>query len=60
MKCKELAEEYGVTSMSIGRLRRQFAPEEQGDLSAGSIDFIRSYFNELESDDTVREMEEIL
>jgi hypothetical protein len=60
MKCKTLAEEYGVTAMSIGRLRKQFAPDESGDLSAESVEFIRSYFTELESDDTAKEMEEAI
>ena len=58
MKCKTLAEEYGVTAMSIGRLRKQFAPDESGDLSAESVEFIRSYFNELQSDEATKEMEE--
>ena len=58
MKCKTLAEEYGVTAMSIGRLRKQFAPDEEGDLSAESVEFIRSYFTELQSDEIAKEMEE--
>jgi hypothetical protein len=58
MKCKTLAEEYGVTAMSIGRLRKQFAPDESGDLSAESVEFIRAYFTELQTDDTAKEMEE--
>jgi hypothetical protein len=58
MKCKTLAEEYGVTAMSIGRLRKQFAPDESGDLSAESEEFIRAYFAELESDEVVKEIEE--
>ncbi|RLC69133.1 MAG: hypothetical protein DRH97_00850 [Chloroflexi bacterium] len=58
MKCKTLAEEYGVTAMSIGRLRKQFAPDESGDLSAESVEFIRSYFAELQSDEVTKEMEE--
>jgi len=44
--------------MSIGRLRKQFAPDESGDLSAESVEFIRSYFTELQADDTAKEMEE--
>ena len=57
MKCKTLAEEYGVTAMQIGRRRKQFAPDESGDLSAGSEEFIRAYFAELESDETTKEIE---
>jgi len=60
MKCKELAEEYGVTAMSIGRLRKQFAPDEEGELSSESVDFIRAYFNELSSDENAKEMEELV
>lgn len=60
MKCKELAETYGVTPMSIGRLRRRFAPDEEGDLSEATVEFIRIYFEELESDDNVKEMEELV
>jgi len=44
MKCKTLATECGVTAMQIGRLRKQFAPNEEGDLSDDSIEFIRDYF----------------
>lgn len=58
MKCKTLAEEYGVTAMSIGRLRKQFAPDESGDLSAESEEFIRAYFDEQQSDEVIREIEE--
>ena len=60
MKCKTLAEEYGVTAMSIGRLRKQFAPDESGDLSAESVEFVRVYFAELQSDETTKEMEEAI
>lgn len=60
MKCKKLAEEYGVTAMQVGRLRKQFAPDESGDLSAGSEEFIRAYFAELESDETTKEIEEAI
>ena len=56
MKCKELAEECGVTAMQIGRLRKQFAPNEEGDLSEDSVEFIRDYFTELSSDDTTAEI----
>jgi len=58
MKCKDLAEEYGVTAMSIGRLRKQFAPDESGDLSSESEEFIRAYFDEQQSDEVVKEIEE--
>ena len=58
MKCKTLAQEYSVTAMSIGRLRKQFAPDESGDLSAESVEFIRSYFTEVEGDEAKVEMEE--
>ncbi len=58
MKCKELAKEYSVTAMSIGRLRKQFAPEEEGELSEESVEFIRSYFSEIEADEAKIEMEE--
>ena len=46
--------------MSIGRLRKQFAPDEEGELSAESVEFIRSYFTELQSDETAKEMEEVV
>jgi len=58
MKCKTLAQEYSVTAMSIGRLRKQFAPDESGDLSAESVEFIRSYFTEIESDEARSDIEE--
>lgn len=58
MKCKTLAKEYGVTAMQVGRLRKQFAPDESGDLSAESVEFVRSYFEELQSDEVAKEMEE--
>lgn len=60
MKCKTLAEEYSVTAMQIGRLRKQFAPDESGDLSAESEEFIRAYFAEMESDDETKSMEEAI
>ena len=58
MKCKTLAKECNVTAMQIGRMRKQFAPNETGDLSEDSVEFIRSYFRELESDETAAEMQE--
>jgi len=58
MKCKELAAEYGVTPMQVGRLRKQFAPDETGDIAAGTVELIRSYYDELEGVDTRKEMEE--
>jgi hypothetical protein len=58
MKCKTLAIECGVTAMQIGRLRKQFAPNEEGDLSEDSIEFIRGYFSELSSDNVAAEMQE--
>ena len=60
MKCKTLAKECNVTAMQIGRMRKQFAPNEIGDLSEDSVEFIRSYFRELESDETAAEMQEAL
>jgi hypothetical protein len=60
MKCKTLAKECNVTAMQIGRMRKQFAPNETGDLSEDSVEFIRSYFRELESDETAAEMQEAL
>ena len=60
MKCKTLAKECNVTAMQIGRMRKQFAPNEVGDLSGDSVEFIRSYFRELESDETAAEMREAL
>ena len=42
MKCKELAAEYGVTPMQVGRLRKRFAPEETGDVSIETAALIRS------------------
>ncbi len=60
MKCKTLAEEYGVTAMQIGRRRKQFAPDESGDLSAESVEFIRAYFTELQSDETAKDIEEAI
>ena len=60
MKCKTLAKECNVTAMQIGRMRKQFAPNEIGDLSEDSVEFIRSYFRELESDETAAGMQEAL
>ena len=58
MKCKELAAEYGVTPMQVGRLRKQFAPEETGDVTPETAEMIRNYFEEMEDIDTRKEMEE--
>jgi hypothetical protein len=58
MKCKTLAKECGVTAMQIGRMRKQFAPNEVGDLSEDSVEFIRDFFSELSSDTTAADMEE--
>ena len=58
MKCKELAAEYGVTPMQVGRLRKRFAPEETGDVSIETAALIRSYYDDLEDIETRKEMEE--
>ena len=60
MKCKELAAEYGVTPMQVGRLRKQFAPEETGDVSVGTAALIRNYYDDLETVEMRKEMEEIV
>lgn len=58
MKCKELAIQHRVTAMQIGKLRKQFAPDETGDVSPETASLIHSYFDELEDIDTRKEMEE--
>jgi len=58
MKCKEMAQAHNVTAMQIGRLRKQFAPDEEGELSDQSIEFINTYFDELRSDESLAEMVE--
>ena len=58
MKCKELAAEYGVTPMQVGRLRKRFAPDESGDLSRDTVCLIREYYDDLEQVDARKEMEE--
>ena len=60
MKCKELAAEYGVTPMQVGRLRKQFAPEETGDVSVETAALIRNYYDDLETVEMRKEMEEIV
>lgn len=42
MKCKELAEEYGVTAMRIGRIRRKLDSHARGDLTPKHVQEIRN------------------
>ena len=58
MKAGELAKEYDVTAMTIGRIRKKFNPEESGDLSEESVEFIRTYFSGLQEDE--QSMEELV
>ena len=60
MQCKELASEYNVTPMQVGRLRKKACPDEEGDLSPESVAFIRAYFDEIEEVDTRHELEELV
>ena len=60
MKCKDLAEQFGVTPMQIGRLRKQFAPEETGDVSSETFEMIKDYFDEMRSEETVKAIEELV
>lgn len=60
MKCKELASEYNVTPMQVGRLRKKACPEEDGDLSPESEAFIRAYLDDLLQVDVRKELEEAI
>ena len=60
MKCKDLAAQFGVTPMQIGRLRKQFAPEETGDVSSETFEMIKDYFDEMLSEETVKAIEELV
>ena len=42
MKCKELADEYGITAMRIGKLRRKGFPKGRGELSEKEVEYVRS------------------
>jgi hypothetical protein len=42
MKCKELADEYGITAMRIGRIRRKRFPDNRGDLTPKEVEHVRS------------------
>ena len=42
MKCKELADEYGITAMRIGRIRRKKFPDNHGELTPKEVEHVRS------------------
>ena len=42
MKCKELAKEYGVTPMRIGKIRRKQWDRASGDLTEEQVEYVRS------------------
>ena len=46
--------------MQVGRLRKQFAPEETGDVSVETAALIRNYYDDLETVEMRKEMEEIV
>ena len=58
MKCRDIAAEYRVTPMQVGRLRKRFAPEETGDLTPETAAMIREYYDNLEDVETRKEIEE--
>jgi hypothetical protein len=60
MRCKELASEYNVTPMQVGRLRKKACPDEDGDLSPESEAFIRAYLDDLLDIDVRTELEEVV
>lgn len=59
MKCKDLAAEYEVSPMQVGRMRKKFFPDHKGgDLSDEEIDVLTEYYEELTSLETRNEIEE--
>jgi len=58
MKCKDIANEYQVTAMQVGRVRRKLNPDHDGgDLSSDEVEALRCYFDELEGVLERKEME---
>lgn len=60
MKCKDLAQKYGVTAMQVGRRRKQFFPDGDGDLTEEEVDVLTEYYESLEDIDTRKEIEEAI
>lgn len=58
MKCKDIANKYGVTAMSVGRLRKKINPNNSGgDLTEEEIEKITNFYEELESLESRKELE---
>ena len=58
MRCKDIADEYAVTAMQVGRLRKRLFPDHKGgELSEDEINAITEYYESLEDIDTRKEME---
>jgi hypothetical protein len=45
MKCGELAKEFEVTSMRIGKVRRQLFPHGRGELNGDEVKVVREFLN---------------
>ncbi len=61
MKPKELAKEYGVTAMQVGKRRKSFFPDtEGGDLTKEEIAVLREYYEGLDDLEERKAMEDVV
>lgn len=58
MRCKDIADKYGVTAMQVGRLRAKQFPDEKGDLTEDSAAWLTAYLEEMEDYEGRKETEE--
>jgi hypothetical protein len=59
MKCKDIANEYNVTAMQVGRLRKKFFPDHMGgELSDEEVETLIAYFEDSTEIDERDSMEE--
>ena len=61
MKCKDIAHKHKVTAMQVGRLRKKLFPNSiGGDLTPMEEEVINEYYEELNSPDNRKEIENAL
>lgn len=59
MKCKDIANEYNVTAMQVGRIRKKFFPDHAGgDLNPDEVEALTAYFEASTDIDERNSMEE--
>ena len=59
MKCKEIAQKYGVTAMQVGQRRKQFFPDTMGgDLTEEEVAVVTEYYESLDDLEERNAMEE--